>query len=129
MARKLSPVVMDEATDWSGEIISRQMSRYLFPGCVVRAVIKNQSGGAEAIYFRITKIKDGTFWGVAQDTYRLWDFVGLPDGAQMTFRREHINEIPFDWQPKRFQREVAHLAMRKKNVAYAITGLRGTLTS
>lgn len=116
---------MDEATNWSGEIVSRQMSQYLFPGCVVRAVIKSNDERAEAIYFKIIKIKDGTFWGIAQDTYRISDWVGLPGGAQMTFRKEHINEIPIDWQPKRFQRAVAHLAVRQKNVGYAITGLRG----
>ena len=128
MPRNLTPVVMDEATDWSGEIISRQMVRYLVPGCIVRAVIQNHEAmpTAEAIYFRITKIKDGTFWGDAQDTYRLWDAVGLQEGKQMTFRKEHINEIPIDWQPKRFQKAVAHLTCRKKGVGYAITGLRGT---
>ena len=126
MPRTLHPVVMDEATDWSGRIVTRQMSQYLFPDCIVRIVIKNHDNEvAEAIYFRLTKIKDGTFWGTAQDTYRLWDAVGFTDGQQMTFRREHINEIPIDWQPKRFQRAVAHLASRQKNVGYAITGLRG----
>ena len=104
------------------------MSQYLYPGCITRVVIKNtDTGVGEAIYFKITKVKDGTFWGDAQDTYRFWDLVGLPDEQQMTFRREHINEIPVDWQPKRFQRAVAHLASRQKNVGYTITGLRGTL--
>ena len=126
MPQNLHPVVMEEATDWSGAIISRQMARYLFPSCVVRVVIQNEGGAAEAIYFTITKVKDGTFWGIAQDTYRLWDWVGLADGVQMTFRREHINEIPLSWQPKHFQKAVAHLSLRNKNVGYAITGVRGT---
>ncbi len=125
MPRALSPVVMEEATDWSGQIISRQMSRYLFPGCVVRVVIRNPEGRAEAIYFEITKVKDGTFWGIAQETLRWEDWVGIPDGTQMTFGREHINEIPLSWQPKRFQKAVGPLASRMKDVGYAITGLRG----
>ncbi|KAL6719731.1 hypothetical protein ACLMJK_001652 [Lecanora helva] len=128
MPRTLTPILMDEATDWSGQLLPRQTSQYLFPGCIIRAIIKNTTTtAAEAIYFRITKIKDGTFWGVAQDTYRLSDHVGLPDGEQMTFRREHINEIPIEWQPKRFQRAVAHLVGRGKNVGYGITGLRGAM--
>ena len=116
---------MEEATDWSGEIISRQMAHYLFPGCIARVVITSEEGAAEAIYFKLTKVKDGTFWGVAQDTYRFWDLVGLPNGVQTTFRREHINEIPLNWQPKRFRKAVAHLSVRKKGIGYAITGIRG----
>lgn len=118
---------MDEATDWSGEILPRQMARHLIPGCTVRVVINNPTtDSGEAIYFRIAKMKDGTFWGIAQDTYRLSDWVGLGDGEQMTFRREHINEIPLDWQPKRYQKAVAHLEVQMKDAGYSITGLRGT---
>lgn len=54
------------------------------------------------------------------------DWVGLEDGEQMTFRREHINEIPLEWQPKRYQKSVAHLKVQMKDAGYSITGLRGT---
>ncbi|KAK3169714.1 hypothetical protein OEA41_009098 [Lepraria neglecta] len=124
MPRTLEPVPMDEATDWSGHILPRQMVKYLSIDCIVRVVIRNTDKGAEAIYFKITKIKDGTFWGIAQDTYRLWDSVGLPSGNQMTFRKEDINEIPLDWQPMRFQKSVAHLQGQIKNHGYALTGVR-----
>ena len=69
-------------------------------------------------------MKDGTFWGIAQDTYRLDDYAGLHSGDQMTFRKEHINEIPISWQPKRFQKAVANVVGPKKGRRYAITGLR-----
>lgn len=116
---------MDESTDWSGRILPRQMTQYLFPSCIVRVVIRNPtSGSSEAIYFQITKMKDGTFWGIAHDTYRLVDWVGLPSGEQMTFRKEHINEIPLSWQPKRYQKEVEHLTVHIKESGYFSTGLR-----
>ena len=86
----------------------------------------NSNKCTEAVYFEITKIKDGTFWGTAQDTYRLNEWIGLKDGAQMSFRREHINEIPLDWQPRRFRKAVKGLEERITEQGYAITGLRGT---
>ena len=116
---------MDEATDWSGHVIPRQMAKYLSVDCIARVVIQTPNKCAEAIYFKITKVKDGTFWGIAQDTYRLGDFIGLATGSQMTFRKEHINEIPVDWQPKRFQKAVAHLLEQTKEEGHAITGIRG----
>jgi len=126
MPGSINPVVMDEATDWSGQILPRQMAHYLFPSCIVRVVIHNSTSDCgEAIYFRITKIKDGTFWSIAQDTYRLEDWVGFSSGEQMTFRKEHINEIPLSWQPKRYQKEVAHLKVHLKDVGYFPTGMRG----
>ena len=126
MPRTLQPVVSDEATDWSGQILPRQMAQHLFPGCCVRVVIQNpETEACEAIYFDITKIKDGTFWGTALDTYRLMHFVDVPTGQQMTFRKEHINEIPLDWQPNRFQKAVAHLEVQRKEHGYPVTGVRG----
>lgn len=124
MPRTLTPLVMDEATDWNGAIISRQMINYLTVGCIVRVVVSNSHQGSEALYFEITKIKDGTFWGIAQGTYRLEDYVGLPDGNQFTFRKKHINEIPLSWQPKRFQKAVSHLTARTKDHGYFPTGIR-----
>ena len=89
------------------------MIPYLFPSCIVRVCVDNhENGGWEAIYFEITKIKDGTFWGNARGTYRLFDVVGMKDGQQMTFRREHINEIPLDWQPRRYRKAVKGLMQR-----------------
>ncbi|KAI9822585.1 MAG: hypothetical protein M1827_000304 [Pycnora praestabilis] len=123
MGRTLQPVAMAEATDWSGQILPRQMTQYLRPGCVVRIAVENlEKGGSEAIYFEITKIKDGTYWGNARDTYRLFDIVGLAEGEQMTFRKQHINEIPIGWQPKQFQKAVAHLNLKQEG--YFLTGLR-----
>ena len=124
--RTLEPLVMDVATDWSGHLLPQQMIRHLFPSCYVRLCVRNnETKSTEAIYFEITKIKDGTFWGVAQDTYRWEDWIGLKGGDQMTFRREHINEIPLDWQPKRFRKAVRALEERITKEGYSITGLRG----
>lgn len=36
----------------------------------------------------------------------------MPDGTQMTWRREHINEVPLGWQPKRFGKMVRGLEER-----------------
>ena len=111
--RRLEPVTMDFTKDWGGELLSQRMIPHLFPSCVVRVCVdNNENGGWEAIYFEITKIKDGTFWGNARGTYRLFDVVGMKDGQQMTFRREHINEIPLDWQPRRYRKAVKGLMQR-----------------
>lgn len=124
--RILEPLVMDATTDWSGHILPQQAIQHLFPSCNVRVCVRNNENGCtEAIYFEITKIKDGTFWGIAQDTYRMSDWIGLKDGEQMTFRREHINEIPLDWQPKRYRKAVKALEERISEEGYGITGLRG----
>ena len=127
-SRILSPVAQPATSDWSGHILPQQMIPHLFPSCIVRLCIRNnETSASEAIYFEITKIKDGTFWGKAMDTYRLQDWIGMVDGQQMTFKREHINEIPLDWQPKRFRKSVRALEERITEERYAITGLRGTV--
>lgn len=129
MSRTLTPITQDNLTDWNGIILPSQAIRHLFPSCIVRVVIQNPNDKTnEAVYFKITKIKDGTFWGIAQDTYRLMDWIGLKDGQQMTFRKEHINEIPVDWQPKAFQKAVGGLVAQAeaRGKGYALTGLRGS---
>jgi len=60
-------MVMDEATDRNGRILSRQVIKHLNLGCVAHAVVSNPEAGAESIYSRITKTKDGTFWGIARE--------------------------------------------------------------
>ncbi|KJZ80102.1 hypothetical protein HIM_00816 [Hirsutella minnesotensis 3608] len=123
--RTLSAVPQSDTTDWSGAIVSRELVRHLTVGCVARVVVRNvASGGAEAIYFDITKVKDGTFWGVARGTYRWCDSVGLADGAVMTFGRRDINEIPIEWQPRSYQKAVAHLLARTKDEGYFPTRVR-----
>lgn len=61
MPRTLEPVPMDEAAGWSGHILPRQVVKHLSIDSIVRVIIRNTDKGAEAIYFKITKIKDGTF--------------------------------------------------------------------
>eukprot|EP01113_Clastostelium_recurvatum_P039668 TRINITY_DN6074_c0_g1_i2.p1 TRINITY_DN6074_c0_g1~~TRINITY_DN6074_c0_g1_i2.p1 ORF type:complete len:120 (+),score=8.48 TRINITY_DN6074_c0_g1_i2:100-459(+) len=76
-------------------------------GCIVRIVVGlEKKRGWEKIYFQITKIKDGSVWGIAQDTYRSDDYI-LPYGASFSFRLNDILEIPLAWQPtRRIQKEL-----------------------
>lgn len=86
--RTLSAVPTPTLTDWSGISLThkKEVLRSLYPTCIVRAVIANEKNGAsEAIYFEITKIKDGTCWGKVMDTYRFDDYVGLEDGRIFSF--------------------------------------------
>ena len=82
----------------------------------------------EAIYFRITKIRDGSYWGEATDTYRGFSLivgVRIDYGQQFTWRREHINEIPMEkWigQPKLYLKRVRGLRAKVSGRAYMKTG-------
>ena len=137
MPRILSPVPQDAVTDWSGRIVPKAMIDHLYPSCIVRIIVRNnETQGAEALYFKITKIKDGTFWGETMDTYRLGTFFGtspierpisLKEGEHFTWRREHINEIPLkEWQPKRYLKLVKGLNDKVTDKGYFVTGLRGS---
>ncbi|KAI5363833.1 hypothetical protein Slin14017_G057970 [Septoria linicola] len=89
----------------------------LIPGCEVRVLIGNmEKGGWEAIYFIITKIKNGTHWGITQPRYRFDDYIGLANGETMTFRREHILEIPLrkSWQPRAYVKATKHLPVNER---------------
>ena len=57
----------------------------------------------------------------------MFDSIELKDDQQMTFRKEHINEIPIDWQPKAFQKAVKGLVAQAqgRGKGYGITGCRG----
>lgn len=138
--RTLFPVAQDAVTDWGGRIIPKAMIDHLFPSCVVRVVVTDsESKWSEALYFRITKIKDGTFWGETMNTYRMSTLCGgneaanpipLKEGEQFTWRREHINEIPLEKflnQPKRYMKLVSGLKGKYAVKGYAITGLRGSV--
>lgn len=99
--------------DWIGQPLPSTYVSSLMPGCIARVCITNtELGSSEGLYFRIIRIKDGTFWGITQGTYRtMGDTVGLSDGDIMTFRKEHIYEIPLGklWQPKRYTKQVQGL--------------------
>ena len=75
--RITNPVPAVQLTDWNGQLLSRKHIDKLTLGCVVRIVIENsESRSGEAVYCQITKMKDGTFWGIVQDTYRLYNWIG-----------------------------------------------------
>jgi len=124
MLGPLQPLPVDYPNTWFGQPLPRPISAHLFPSCIVRLCIHNTASDiTEAIYFEITKIKDGTFWGVALDIYRTGDWVGMQYGTQMTWRKEHINEVPLQWQPKRFGKMVRGLEERVKKGRGRITGV------
>ena len=114
-----------DTTDWQGRILPREYLRHLVLGCMVRCMIEGRCGSIQCLYFEITKIKDGTFWGKVVDIYRTMDCVGIEHGEEMSFRKEHTSEIPQErwWQPKAYRKRVAHL--KPKDEGYAATGVRG----
>ena len=123
--RTLVPRRQGDRTDWSGRCLSKRLLGLLAPGCVVRVCVDNlQDGSAEALYFTITRMKDGTFWGTCEPTYRLADAVGLPTGSTFTFRKEHVNEVPVEWQPKWFRRAAARVDSARLRHGYFVTGYR-----
>mmetsp|Transcript_7466 Transcript_7466/g.13924 ORF Transcript_7466/g.13924 Transcript_7466/m.13924 type:complete len:116 (-) Transcript_7466:146-493(-) len=81
-----------------------------------------QKGSQGLPYFKIVKIKDGTFWGEAKNTYGTLDWLeDMKEGDVFTFRKEHITEIPIMWQSKSQQRKMEQCRRKK---GYAITGMR-----
>lgn len=123
MPRELDTKESRQVTDWSGRLLNKRVLDLLVPGCIVRIVVTNlKQGGGEALYVRITKIKDGSLWGVIQDTYRMFDYVGLPTGKEFTFRFSAISEVPLNWQPKRIRNKM-EIFLDKRNRGRAITGM------
>ncbi|CAF1383199.1 unnamed protein product [Didymodactylos carnosus] len=96
-----------QLTDWNGQCLQKAALGLLCPGCFVRCIVSNLNDGWEAIYFKIIKIKDGTYWGETQPTYRTHIVEGdLENGKIFTFRSKHIMEVPISWQPKSLQRRM-----------------------
>jgi hypothetical protein len=124
MPRTLEARRMGDVTDWSGQCLRKRVLDYLGVGCIVRVIVDNvETGGCECLYFAITRVKDGTFWGTCQETYRMGsNSVGLASGEQFSFRKEHISEVPVSWQPKQFQRLLAPSDFLP--LGYGITGYR-----
>lgn len=80
---------------------------------------KRYYGGVVAMYFEITKIKDGTYWGKAYDAYTTLDDFGiLKEGDKFTFRKENITEIPlrdfFGYNKKRLKKLEQYIQPDKK---------------
>lgn len=113
VAAGLKAIPADQLTDWSYNSLRSAYIDALTVGCVVRVCVgSTEKGGWEKIYFEITKIKDGTYWGTSKDTYRMEDEeLGLRNGEEFSFRKQHIMEIPQEkwWQPKSYVKAVAHL--------------------
>jgi len=124
-ARTLVPFRVGDVTDWSGALLNKEVYKYLGPGCIVRVTVNNPNTESwECLYFEITKVKDGTYWGTCQDTYRTDDAIGLPTGKTFSFRKEHIQEVPIDWQPSWFRKKVGGRTDMVQKEGYAVTGIR-----
>lgn len=114
---------MHDVTDWSGIVLRKRVVTYLRPGCIVRVIVQNtKKDTTECLYFKIVKMKDGTFWGECKATYRQDDWVDLADGKVFTFRSENISEIPISWQPKWFRSKLSDDDYM--DTGYSITGYR-----
>jgi hypothetical protein len=103
-------------TNWSGEILRKDALKLLHPGLIVRTVITTKNpndktssnNSTEAVYVTITKIKDGTVWGITENTYRTMEYYGntnLPSGSIHKFPLKNVSEIPFQWYPKNIQKK------------------------
>ena len=80
-------------------------------------------GGISAPYFEIVKIKDGTFWGKAQDTYGTLSMFGvLKEGNIFPFRKENIIEIPIDWIQNKKRRNIMKQYIQEKG--RSVTGIQ-----
>jgi len=121
--RTLVPHRGGDVTDWSGALLSKEVYKYLGPGCIVRVAIENvKTRWGESPYFEITKVKYGTYWGTCQDTNRMGFLtiaMGLATGETFSFRKEHILEVPIDWQPRWFRMKVGgRTDMVQKKVSF-----------
>ena len=112
-----------DVTDWSGRILSKRVFNCLKIGDIVRVHIDDiQDLSSMAPYFKIVKIKDGTFWGIALNTYNTLDWMkGINEGDTVPFRKQNIIEIPITWQSKTQQRKLERYVLRK---GYPVTGCR-----
>ena len=126
MPRQVSALRSADITNWSGALLPKDVVRLVDIGCIVRiAVTNNETTWTEALYMKVVKKKDGSFWGETQSTYRIEDAVGVPDGKVFAFKENAIMEIPISWQPKWFQRRAAKFASYPHGKrGYSITGLR-----
>ena len=80
-------------------------------------------GGRVGPYFEIVKIKDGTFWGKAQDTYGSLTIFGvLKEGDIFPFRKANIIEIPIDWRQNKKRRSIMKQYIQEKG--RSVTGIQ-----
>ena len=95
MSRSLFLVRQDAVTNWSGQVILKAMINHLFPSCIIRVIVSNDvHGGSEALHFKITEIKDGTFWGETMNTYGInlgTKLLSLKEGNKSTRRRRYVS--------------------------------------
>jgi len=126
-------------TDWSGLLLNKRVLGLLQPGCIVRVLCDYSNDGiresspyfgtstGSSRYYKITKIKDGTIWGVCLSRYHTGkeetDEKGNRTGDIFAFRFNNISEVPIDWQPKSIRKRMKQYR-DKRNKGYFITGWR-----
>jgi hypothetical protein len=121
--RERVAVSQKQVTDWSGQLLNKRVLSMLREGCVVRIAIRNlKNQSMEAIYVSITKVKDGSLWGTVMPTYRIEDYVEVPNGSEFAFRKTDVIEVPLSWQPKKLRKKM-EACLDPKERGRAITGI------
>lgn len=115
-----------KVNDWCGDQLRKGVFVHPHIGDIVRAAVSSVKDGqvvdATAPYFKITKIKDGTFWGRLLDCYdtpRL--MTNFEVGDVVSFRTNNIIEVPIDWQRKKQRRVLEQFVIKGK--CKGITGM------
>jgi hypothetical protein len=117
-----------DVTDWTGRVLRKKVFNVLAVGDIVRVMVRD-GDSYFAPYFRITAIKDGTYWGEARDDYATLSWlsnfkegqVNLKEGQVFPFRKASIIEIPISWQSKAQQRKMEPFLTQKGS---CFTGIR-----
>lgn len=121
--KKLKAYRQTIVTDWSGQLLNKRAFKIIRVGCYVRVCVNNtKNNSSEAIYFKIIKIKDGTLWGITQNTYRMKDMIGLENDSVYKFRFNEISEIPINWQPRAIRKKLKSL-LDQRGYGRSMTGL------
>lgn len=100
-----------DVQDWHGETLRKGVLKVLGVGDVVRVNVQSLKDGKDvdggAPYFEIVKIKHGTFWGRAENTYGTLHWMrSLDEGTIFPFRATNIIEVPITWQSKKQQKRM-----------------------
>lgn len=115
-----------KVNDWNGNQLRKGIFAHLQAGDIVRAVVSSVNDGkvkdAAAPYFKITKVKHGTFWGKLLDSFdTAYGMANFEVGDMMSFRANNIMEVPISWQRKKQRRVLEQYVIKGK--CKGITGM------
>lgn len=89
--------------------LRKQSLRLIQPGINVTTIICDNRNNSEIIWVLVTKVKDDTVWGIAQDTCRLREDLSdcsLPSGSTHSFPLSTVSGICIYSAPKRIRKEL-----------------------